>query len=127
MDTIDIPPTGRSPLVHFSFQTGQFRLSGESYPENAAGFFGPLMQQLRDYLDEDGPDVTFSIELSYFNSSSAKALMNIFELLEQAAERGRKVQIDWCYAPDDDTMEEFGEDFAEDIHQAVFVMRPLVG
>jgi len=125
MDNISINPTDRSPRVDFDFAQGIFRLEGESYPEDSASFFAPLLQQLRDFLESDAPQpVAFDLAMTYFNSSSAKALMNMFQLLEDAAARGRGVVVNWHFHPDDDTMEEFGEDFGLDFQKAEFRMCP---
>ncbi|MBB4265491.1 DUF1987 domain-containing protein [Roseospira visakhapatnamensis] len=125
MDTISIAPTDRSPLVEFDFSQGRFRLEGESYPENSASFFAPLLAALRAFLESDDTrPVSFDLAMTYFNSSSAKALMNMFQMLEDAGARGREVVVNWHFHPDDDTMEEFGEDFGLDFENAAFRMRP---
>ncbi|TNC10226.1 DUF1987 domain-containing protein [Methylobacterium terricola] len=122
MDRIQIPATSRSPLVDFDFAAGHLILRGESYPEDAAAFYGPLLHALRGCLEEGGGALTFDVALSYFNSSSAKALMNLFMPLEDAAEEGRAVTIRWHYAEGDDTIAEAGEDFAADFSHARFEM-----
>ncbi len=122
MDRIQIPATSRSPLVDFDFAAGGLLLRGESYPEDAAAFYGPLLQALRACLEEEGGPITFDVALSYFNSSSAKALMNLFMPLEDAAEAGRAVTIRWHYAEGDDTIAEAGEDFSADFSHARFEM-----
>ncbi|MCB2186891.1 MAG: DUF1987 domain-containing protein [Deltaproteobacteria bacterium] len=121
MDRIFHPPTERSPLVDFDFPAQYLRLEGESYPEDAAAFFGPLLEGLRRHLElAKGGELVVELKMSYFNSSSAKALMNIFQMLESAAEKGCRVVINWYYLEDDDTMEEFGEDFSEDFEKVEF-------
>lgn len=123
MDRIQLARTERAPEVDFDFAAGRFVLRGESYPEDAAAFFGPLLQALRGYLDEPRSDpITFEVALAYFNSSSAKALMNLFMPLEDAAAAGRPVAIRWLFAPDDDVIQEAGEDFAADFEHARFDM-----
>ncbi len=125
MQTIQIEPTERSPAVDFAFDSGRLRLTGESYPEDAAAFFGPLLQALRDYAVSLGDrTVVMDLEMAYFNSSSAKALMNMFQILEDAAEAGAEVTVNWHYRRQDDAMEEFGEDFAEDFENAAFNLCP---
>ncbi|KAB1073701.1 DUF1987 domain-containing protein [Methylobacterium planeticum] len=123
MNRIQLPGTDRSPEVDFDFASGRFVLRGESYPEDAAAFFGPLLQSLRSYLSaSDAAPITFEVGLAYFNSSSAKALMNLFMPLEDAAADGRPVIVRWLYADGDDTIEEAGEDFAADFDHACFEM-----
>jgi SiaC family regulatory phosphoprotein len=116
-----IAPTTRSPQIEFDFETGRFLLRGESYPEDAARFFGPLLQAVQDFI-ASGPEgeVVFDLSLAYFNSSTAKALMNLFEMLERAAGRGTRVVVNWHFAADDDAMREFGEDFSLDFEACTF-------
>lgn len=116
-----IAPTARSPQIDFDFAKGRFSLAGESYPEDAARFFGPLLQSVQDFIaTEPGHELVFDLTLAYFNSSTAKALMNLFEMLERAAGRGIRVVINWHFAPDDDAMREFGEDFSIDFSACRF-------
>jgi len=79
MDPILIPARERSPRVDFRFDEHLMSLAGESYPEDAAAFYGPVVQALVEYCrtvpDEE---LVFTIALTYFNTSSAKVLMNIF-------------------------------------------------
>lgn len=123
MDRIQLAATDRSPLVDFDFAAGSLQIRGESYPEDAAAFFGPLLQSLRTHLASGpGTPITFELALAYFNSSSAKALMNLFMPLEDAAAEGRPVTIRWLYAQGDETIAEAGEDFASDFSYARFEM-----
>lgn len=126
MEPIKHAATERTPQIDFDFPAHRLHMSGESYPEDAAAFFGPLLQALREYLNDPlETPLLFTLELLYFNSSSAKALMNMFQMLEDAAVRGREITIVWRYHSDDDTMEEFGEDFAEDFTHARFELCSL--
>ncbi|MCG5243260.1 DUF1987 domain-containing protein [Azospirillum doebereinerae] len=124
MDSLNIPATGRTPGVAFDFAAGHLRLTGESYPDDVAAFFGPVFTALRAWLAEPGDDpITFDMELLYFNSSSAKALMNLFQMLEAAAKAGRPVTINWCHEENDESMRELGEDFSEDLRHVAFSLR----
>ena len=123
MDRIQLAATDRSPQVDFDFASGHLSLRGESYPEDAAAFFGPLLQALRAHLaDQSRAPIVFEVGLAYFNSSSAKALMNLFMPLEDAAEEGRSVTVRWHFVDGDETIEEAGEDFAADFSHARFEM-----
>jgi hypothetical protein len=122
---IAIAATSRSPEVHFDFTQGIFLIRGEAYPEDSARFFGPLLRSLRDFLDTSSTmPLMFEIELVYFNSSTAKALMNLFQVLEIAADGGREIRVNWHFAEDDETMREFGEDFALDFKACSFNLCP---
>ena len=121
MENISIEPTTRSPEIEFDFGANKFLIKGESYPEDVAEFFGPVINQLREHLSSlDSADVNFNFELIYFNSSSAKVLMGLFDTLDEAAEAGNTVIINWTCDEDDDNMREMGEEFGEDLEHAQF-------
>lgn len=128
MDKILIEATERTPHVEFDFSARHLSMKGESYPEDAAAFFGPILHAAREFVGTGGTQpVTLDLQMSYFNSSSAKALMNLFLTLEKAAQQGMPVTINWWYHEDDDTILESGEDFAEDFDKAVFKLCPIAG
>ena len=114
MQNVHIDATSTSPEVAFNFSENLLLLRGESYPENASAFFGPIIEALRGYLEQTTDQVIeVIIELTYFNSSSTKVLFNIFDLLNTAAENNT-VNLHWRYDEDDDTILEFGDDLHED-------------
>jgi limonene-1,2-epoxide hydrolase len=81
-----------------------------------------LVDQFKTWIeDQEDSEITFNFELIYFNSSSAKVLMDIFDVLEEAAENNQ-VTVNWIYESDDDNIEELGEEFGEDLDAANFNM-----
>ncbi|MBL29232.1 MAG: Fe-S oxidoreductase [Rhodospirillaceae bacterium] len=121
MENIKITATDRSPEVDFDFEKGVFTLRGESYPEDVPKFFGPLIDDLNAYLSSDNlPSVEMNFELIYFNSSTAKVLMSLFDLFDQTAARGVPITVNWRYDSEDETMQELGEELAEDLEHASF-------
>jgi hypothetical protein len=70
---------------------------------------------LENCLSGDEQEFKVEIELYYFNSSSAKFLFDFFEFLEESAAGGKSISVDWRYRAEDDTMQEAGEDFEEDM------------
>jgi hypothetical protein len=125
MEEIVIVASERTPHIEFNFETGRWLMRGESYPEDAAAFYGPILQSVREFTgSQNACGVTLDLEMSYFNSSSAKALMNLFLSLEKYARQGREVVINWHYHQDDDSMQESGEDFSEDLDKAIFNLCP---
>ncbi len=121
MENFKIAATERSPEVNFDFDGCRLSLRGESYPEDASTVFGPLFSALERFLATIGErEFVVEFDLTYFNSSSAKALMNMLKLLDHAARDGARISVSWLFAPDDDTMKEFGEDFSEDLEHVAF-------
>jgi len=128
MENIKIDATERSPEIDFDFDANVFTIKGESYPEDVTAFYGEVISKLESHLGaKDGGSVEFNFELIYFNSSTAKVLMGLFDLLEETAEGGVGVNINWVFEEEDDTMEELGEEFAEDLEHAQFNMKKLEG
>jgi len=116
MENLFIAATSDAPEVDFRFDANTLSLKGESYPENAAAFYAPIIKRLQDYLGGlgAGTAVTVDVALIYFNSSSTKMLFNLFDALNAAAERGTRVVLNWRHDPEDDTIEEFGFELRDD-------------
>jgi hypothetical protein len=126
MPKLKIAATDRTPEVDFDFDSNHLRLKGESYPEDAAAFYGPVFAALNDYLAALGDSACrLDFELVYFNSSSAKAILSLLEKLEEAAASGATVTVSWYYDEEDDTMKELGQEFGEDVEHAEFHLEKL--
>ena len=127
MNNLKMPSTDRTPEIDFDFGNNHLILRGESYPEDAFSFYKPVFEVLDDYLVQlETGSCRFDFEIIYFNSSSAKAIMTLFEKLDAAAADGASVTIVWHYDEEDDTMQELGEEFGEDLEHAAFRLTKLV-
>ncbi|WCG82224.1 DUF1987 domain-containing protein [Pectobacterium sp. A5351] len=132
LSNLHISGTSCTPTVDFHIDTHRLYLSGESYPENAAAFYRPLLTEIRAYLDaltahaetmppdEALPNIEIHVSLIYFNSSSTKMLFSLFNLLNQAAEQSLSIALYWYYDKDDDIAEEFGEELHIDFPALIF-------
>lgn len=127
-DKLDIPATARTPAVTFDFDKHHLKIAGESYPEDVTEFYGPVFAALDAYLAALGEGACrFDFELIYLNSSSAKAVMLLMDKLEAAAAKGAAVDVHWFYDKEDDTMQELGEEFGEDLQNAKFHLEKMAG
>jgi hypothetical protein len=127
-DKIDIAATTRTPAVTFDFTQHHLKIKGESYPEDVTEFYGPVSTALDNYLTKLGKgSCRFDFELIYLNSSSAKAVMMLMDKLEAAAKKGASVEVYWYYDKEDDTMQELGEEFGEDLENAKFHLEKMAG
>ena len=126
MKKFDVAATARTPAVSFDFESHHLKLSGESYPEDVASFYHPIFQALDGYLGNlASGHCRFDFELIYFNSSSGKAIMMMMDKLDEAAAAGAKVDVHWFYDPEDETMQELGEEFGEDLESALFHLEEM--
>ena len=120
MDNLEISATETTPEIKFNFSNHHFLFGGESYPEHSDEFYRPILESIQQYSKNDSKEpAKFIFKLTYFNSSSARVLMKLFELIDEMGEN-REINIEWHYHEEDDTMEEFGEDFSDDIGNANF-------
>jgi hypothetical protein len=110
----------RTPQVEFTPTSCLIR--GECYPENISEWSDPVLKALEECVGNDESEFVVDIELYYFNSSSAKFLFDFFEFLEESAEGGKSIVINWRYRAEDDTMQEAGEDFQEDMEACTYKM-----
>lgn len=114
MQNLVIVATDSTPDVDFNFAEHIFSLRGESWPENAAAFYRPLLDALEGWTPEDPRPLTVNIALRYFNSSSTKMLFSLFDLFNQRAHTGLTVELNWFYDAEDDVSEEFGQELMLD-------------
>lgn len=126
MENLYIAPTPSSPQVDFRFDTHTLGLRGESYPENAAAFYGEIIARLKDYLaGQSGSRIEVNIALAYFNSSSTKMLFNLIAALADAVAAGNRVALNWYHDEEDDTILEFGQELSEDFPAIDFASHPV--
>jgi hypothetical protein len=120
MDALIIEATAKSPAVLFDPANMVFEISGESRPEHAAKFFEPVIQWLEQFQTvieaknqaSEKSQVTFIFKLSYFNSISAKFILDILKMFERLSNENTDVVIKWFYDQRDEDMKESGEEFA---------------
>ena len=116
-DTNDISITGSqsTPSVTGNWVQGLLQMKGDSYPENSFEFFGPIIDWLERFL-QNPPTSLLRLELHlvYMNTSSVKAMMDIFDLLEDAYKQGKQVRVDWYYDPRNERVVDLADEFRED-------------
>ena len=125
MNSLHKKKTDSTLEIDFDPDTAVLAMRGESYPENAGAFFAPLIQWLEEFFVtlEVGAEVRVDLDIIYFNSSSSKALMNCFDILDQAACDGARVSILWRHHEDNEVARECGEEFSEELQCAAFDMQ----
>jgi len=118
MENLEIAPTRRTPEISFDCKNHMLAIRGKSYPSNISECYGPVFSWLKKYLGNLGEEeCTVNIELIYFNSSSSKALLDFFLMLEEA---GKNIVVNWIYDEDDEDNMEYGEEFQDDLGDLPF-------
>ena len=121
MENLILEETKYTPSITLNAQNGILELSGKSYPENTFEFYKPMMDWVEEYFNGNEQDKTvINIEIIYFNSSSSKLFFDFFDLLEEAHNNGKAVEVNWIYDSENEAALEAGEDFQEDFEELKF-------
>jgi len=100
--------TPDKPNVVLDPQQNKFEISGKSLPENAKEFYDPIIGWFENYAKEPNELTDFNVELSYFNSSSARMIVELLSILEQIKEDGNEVKVIWHHKEHDEIIKERG-------------------
>lgn len=113
MEALKLEATRHSPAVDLDLTSGTFRIVGVSIPENASEFYTPIIEWIRGAMPSIPDGSTFSFSLSYFNSSSLKALYLALTEIKAGIDSGKKIDVQWHVDEEDEFMQEAGETFSE--------------
>lgn len=111
MNPLLIEPTDESPEVILDKENGRFIFGGKSMPEDVKEFYGPVHIWLQEYVKNPNQETNVTFKFDYFNSASAKQILDILAFFETVKENGNDVKIDWYFPEDDEDMEEAGESY----------------
>ena len=118
MRKLIIDPTVSSPRVILDPDRKRFEISGESRPADVASFYEEIISWMDDYShhlgksQETGEPVTFNLDFEYFNSSSAKYILDFCKQIGDARSKGKDIHIKWHYDDDDMDMLEVGREMS---------------
>ncbi len=120
MDNLYIEKTNSTPGINFDANSGLLQIKGESFPENVSKFYGPVLDWINEYLSYTEQEMKIEFDIVYFNSSTSKVFMTIFDLLEQEVVNGKNISVIWRSDQDNEIAIECGEEFKEDINLLPF-------
>ena len=118
MRKLSVERTSSSPKVLLDPETNYFEISGESRPSDVASFYTEILSWFDNYSQylskspqKETPPV-FNLELEYFNSSSAKYILDLCKMIASTRSRGRDIILKWHYEADDMDMLEAGKEMS---------------
>jgi hypothetical protein len=100
-----------SPYIHFNPESGKLIIQGKSVLEDPNPFYKKLYEWLHEYFATSPPKTILQLKLDYINSSSAKHVRELLNLVEKNFLEGRPCEIEWYYEQDDESIYELGENF----------------
>jgi hypothetical protein len=110
--------TENSPKVILDPEKNVFEISGESRPPDVSAFYGEILRWLDDYSlqllksQETANPLVFNFDLEYFNSSSAKYILDFCKQVASIRSKGKKIAVRWKYEKDDVDMLEAGREMS---------------
>jgi hypothetical protein len=107
MQMLHIKATDNSPEILLSPQKNSFFIRGKSSPEDVRAIYYPVIEWIKIFIDDilegefknynaENP-LKFQIDLSYFNSSSAKFLYDILLEFKRLTTAGIPIVVEWIF------------------------------
>ncbi|HEX2977373.1 MAG TPA: DUF1987 domain-containing protein [Bacteroidales bacterium] len=116
MRKLTVNKTGSSPKVYLDPDKEIFEISGESRPPDVAGFYSDILKWFDDYsrliVNTDNDVVNFDFDLDYFNSTSAKYILDLCKKIGEVRSKGKMINVRWHYEPGDADMLEAGREMS---------------
>ncbi len=113
MEKLIIEGNQKNPSIVLDPQNGVFEIKGNSIPEDANAFFQPIFDSLEEYFYTPFPLTIVNIALNYYNSSTSKWLLLLFQMLKSQDQKGNNVFIKWYYDEGDEESLAAAEDYSK--------------
>jgi hypothetical protein len=100
------------PLVILNKTEHYYDFSGESYMEDPSEFYNQQYEKIHNYFANSYNGLfTVNFKVRYFNTSSAKCLLELLQIFNEYRVEGKNIIINWYYPqPDIFDMLAEGED-----------------
>ncbi len=115
MENLHLEPFLQSPEIHFEADTDTLSIVGKSYPEDALGFYEPIIKWCKEYVSTNPKVATLTCEVEYLNSSSQKMLLDLLLSLKPIVDAGNELNVVWRYEEGDDDIQSVGESIANEL------------
>lgn len=117
MERLFIEQTEFTPEISFDHENNELRITGVSRPEDVGNFYTPAIDWLHQFqsyisgIDSPKP-VIVEFFFNYFNSASAKIILQILEIIKEINESGVELSVSWIYEEGDEQVKEDGEELS---------------
>ncbi|NMC37785.1 MAG: DUF1987 domain-containing protein [Bacteroidales bacterium] len=118
MRKLVIEKTSFSPEVKLDPEKDLFVISGESRPPDVANFYGEILKWFDDFrhspysMKEADKSIAINFDFEYFNSTSAKYLLDLCKQIAAARSGGMNIAVNWHYEENDLDMLEAGREMS---------------
>lgn len=111
MNPIETPASAGTPAIKFYPGKGFLEIKGRSISENSVSFYRPLLNSVERYLLKPVSPTIVHLHFDYFNTASAKCIMELLKRLESLTRQGVKVEVKWYYKQDEPATHQAGLDY----------------
>ncbi|MGQ9620097.1 MAG: DUF1987 domain-containing protein [Bacteroidales bacterium] len=91
---------------------GIIKISGRSIHENAEEFYTPVVNWVKEYINNPAEVTVVHIKMEYLNSPSARVFIKLFQDIIYVTLKNCKFIFNWYYEEGDEDIFERGEYFA---------------
>ena len=106
--------SNENPEVLLDPEQEKYIISGNSLPEDIKTVYMPIVDWFKENCSSLEHNINLIIDLNYINSTSSKALMDVFVTLEQETLNSTQpAKIHWKYDKDDSDNEQLGISYKE--------------
>ncbi len=113
MEKLILEPKNKTPKLIFDPISGKMEVSGVSSAENSLEFYKPILAWIEEYKQHSQPETVVEINYKYFNTSSAKCILDMLERFVQLKSVGTNLIVNWYYEKDDEEMYDAGVNFSD--------------
>ncbi len=106
-----------TPEIIMDVDTGQCHIKGESYLEEPFKLYDSVLNWIQDFVQQQQKPLSIDVELTYINSTSSRAILDLFRGIASLVEEGKAIHVKWGYPNGDDDFNEIkeeGEEFMEE-------------
>ncbi len=112
MKTFTMTAREYTPAVLLDANDGIIEIAGKSFPEDAVRFYKPIFKWIDEYITNPTPNTKLNLKFSYYNTSSAKKILELIKKVALLQLSGNKLEITWYYDEGDEDMLSAGNDYS---------------
>ncbi|HBH48285.1 MAG TPA: hypothetical protein DDX98_06580 [Bacteroidales bacterium] len=115
MEPLVFEATSHLPEIVFN-PDGRLKMEGRCIPEDVFKLFNPMIEYVREL---HAANVTFDVNLEYFNTATSKKLMELFKTIDANNKVG-SILINWHFEEGDEDSIDMAEIYEESLLRSEF-------
>ena len=119
MEKLIISSNSFTPGVILDHEANVYAIKGESRPQDALDFYGQVIAWMNDFSEHMASSpgtkapVVFDFNFEYFNSGSAKCILDVCKILARLRANNIETRVRWYHDREDTDMLEAGNEMSQ--------------